>query len=406
MTYGSVSDACWSATLKDVFTITDEECKAAIAKLEKKDPKDKHLHEWVGKCWTIIAASLHDDVYRKVNHVSRGLLKTLLTEISHALVVSNLEEVAPLRLELYGATMQKDCRCNLQAWVNFIVERASKLSFLKKPVEEAELVALFLKGLHPVFNQLQVYFAIPGSLPKTFEGAVAITRKFATNPTVAAELAKLLSNGMSQTMFSLTTQQGVSAPSQKSKQLCKLFASSGTCRFGARCKFVHTSTPAQQGVSNTSSSSRPKCNFCSKFGHSEDVCNTKQRLLTELRAKPQQSAMLSSLDVQEIVESKQETTANETESREDAFYHFVFTATMPPASSKLQKWVLDSGATCCATFRESDCINVRDCKVTVTAAGTTFEVRRTGTAIIDTLDERGRSVRLHMNNTLISERFP
>ena len=55
---------------------------------------------------------------------------------------------------------------------------------------------------------------------------------------------------------------------------------------------------------------------------------------------------------------------------------------------------------------ESDCINVRDCKVTVTAAGTTFEVRRTGTAIIDTLDERGRPVRLHMNNTLISERFP
>ena len=239
-----VSDACWSATLKDVFAVTDDECKAAIAKMELPEVKERSLNDW--KCWTIVSASLHDDVYRKVNHVSRGLLKSLLTEISHALVVNNLEEVSPLRLELYGATMQKDCGCDLEAWVNFIVERASKLSFLKKPVEEAELVTLFLKGLHPVFNQLQVYFAIPGSLPKTFEGAVAITRKFATNPTVAAELAKLRSAGVSQTMFSLTTQDVATSSSQKSKQLCKLFASSGTCRFGARCKFVHSATPATQ----------------------------------------------------------------------------------------------------------------------------------------------------------------
>jgi hypothetical protein len=219
-----VSDACWCATLKDVFTVSDEECKASIAALEAKDQKDKHLHEWVGKCWTVVTASLHDDVYRKVNHVSRGLIKSLLTEISHTLVVSNLEEVGPLRLELYGGTMQKDCGCELQTWINFIVERAQKLNFLKKAVEETELVTLFLKGLHPVFNQLQVYFAIPGSTPKTFEGAVAITRKFAANPTVAADLAKLRSNGMSQTMFSLTTaqgapsQQGVFAPSQSYSQ--------------------------------------------------------------------------------------------------------------------------------------------------------------------------------------------
>ena len=47
-----VTDSCWSATLKDVFTIADEECKHAINELEKKDPKEHHLHSWVGKCWT------------------------------------------------------------------------------------------------------------------------------------------------------------------------------------------------------------------------------------------------------------------------------------------------------------------------------------------------------------------
>jgi len=95
-----VSDACWSVTLKNVFDVTDDECKAAIRALESKEHKDKPDHEWVDKCWTTITGSLHDEVYRKVNHVSRGLVQSLLIEICHTLQVNNLEDVAPLRLEL------------------------------------------------------------------------------------------------------------------------------------------------------------------------------------------------------------------------------------------------------------------------------------------------------------------
>jgi hypothetical protein len=168
--------------------------------------------------WTILTTSLHDDVYRKVNHVARGHIKSLLDEVAHALVVNNLEEVQPLRLELYGATMQKDCANDLQLWINFIVERGNKLDFLKKTIPQEELVAIFLKGLHPVFNQLQVYFSIPGQLPNTFEKAVTTVRKFATTPLVAAELAKLKTSGMSQNMFPLipqsqSLQTGKSIPS-------------------------------------------------------------------------------------------------------------------------------------------------------------------------------------------------
>ena len=178
----------------------------------------------------------------KVTHVSRGLLKSLLTEIGHAIMVNNLDEVPPLRLELYGATMQKDCGSDLQCWINYILERASKLLFLKKEVPQEELVAIFLKGLHPVpFQQLQVFFAIPGQMPKTFDAVVATTRKFASSPAVAMELAKLKSAGISQTMFPMVPQAQT-----KSKQTprCRLFASSGQCRYGARCKFTHVSTPA------------------------------------------------------------------------------------------------------------------------------------------------------------------
>jgi hypothetical protein len=178
-----VADACWAATAKDVFMLADDECTRAQQALEEAKAETKGSCEWLGKCWFIITSSLHDDVYRKVNHVPRGMIPLLLKEIAHALVVNNLEEVQPLRLELYGATMQKDCNSDLQLWINFIVERARKLTFLKKTVPEEELVGIFLKGLHPiVFQQLQVYFAIPGQLPATLEKATAITRKFAANP--------------------------------------------------------------------------------------------------------------------------------------------------------------------------------------------------------------------------------
>jgi len=65
-----------------------------------------------------------------------------------------------------------------------------------------------------------------------------------------------------------------------------------------------------------------------------------------------------------------------------------------------------NSATCCATFSEADCVDIRDCKVNVTAGGTTFTVRRAGTAVINTVDEQGQTVQLSMHNTLISDRFP
>ena len=69
-----------------------------------------------------------------------------------------------------------------------------------------ELVAIFLKGLHPVFQQLQVWFAVPKQMPATLDEAVATVRKFDANPTIAVELAKLRSPGSSQTMFAVVPQ--------------------------------------------------------------------------------------------------------------------------------------------------------------------------------------------------------
>ena len=97
------------------------------------------------------------------------MLPLLFAEIGHALVVGNMEEVPVLRLELYGASMQK-CQNDLQLWISYLAERTEKLGFLGHKVPEEELVAIFLKGLHPVFQQLQVYFSIPGHAHNVGQG--------------------------------------------------------------------------------------------------------------------------------------------------------------------------------------------------------------------------------------------
>jgi hypothetical protein len=52
-------------------------------------------------------------------------------------------------------------------------------------------------------------------------------------------------------------------------------------------------------------------------------------------------------------------------------------------------WVLDSGATSCATYSCADCVDVRPCNVSVTSAGCVFIVEQIGMAIIYVLTDLG-----------------
>jgi len=124
-----VGDTCWAATMKDIWSLNEGECERALGELTHPDQKTPHVHAWVGKCWSIITSSLHDDVYRKVSHIPRGKIPSLLAEIAFALQRDGAEEVAPLRLQLYGATMTKDAGNDLQLWISYLIERRDKLRY-------------------------------------------------------------------------------------------------------------------------------------------------------------------------------------------------------------------------------------------------------------------------------------
>jgi len=198
--------------------------------------------------------------------VQRGMIPTLLAEISHALVVANLEDVPLLRLELYQGNMQL-AGGDLQGWINFVLERQNKLSFLGQALDEAQLTEIFLKGLNStVFRPLKVHFAVPGHKPRTLDEAIAVVRSFAADPSVAVELTKLKSTGLSQAFFQ---------------------ARSGQCRYGIKCKFAHTPTPKLTKIAVPPARGAKQCEFCNRFGHSESGCQLKEKLLKQLQTKPQ-----------------------------------------------------------------------------------------------------------------------
>jgi len=140
-----VSASCWAATRKHVFNITDEDCDEASAAYERGDTK----LDWVGKSWMIITSAIHDDLIMKLSHVEDGKIASLIEEIRSALLVNIAEDIQPLRLELYAATMSAN-NSDLQSYVSFIIQRKEKLAFLDAAIPEEELVHVFLKGLLPV----------------------------------------------------------------------------------------------------------------------------------------------------------------------------------------------------------------------------------------------------------------
>ena len=94
-------------------------------------------------------------------------------------------------------------------------------------------------------------------------------------------------------------------------------------------------------------------------------------------------------------------TLEEIDSGADAFAFPLHTHISKPSG-----WILDSGATACATFDARDCTDIVSCNITVTSAGCTFLVSQVGTAVIRTSDSCGKPRTITIKGCLISDRFP
>jgi hypothetical protein len=391
-----VFDKCWAVTGHDLSMVTDEECVTALKTLEHKDADKRET--WVSQCWMIITQALSDELLLKVT-AQRGHLRSLLTDINVSLMINQAEEITPLRLELYGATMQKDGNNDLQSFIAYVMLRKNKLAAHGKQVDESELVAIFLKGLHPVYQQLQVYFTIPGNMPNSFERAVHIVRRFSAQTVIALELAKLKTPSISTHMFPTTTP---STTPVNQKVRCHQFARFGNCRFGSNCKFQHVATPAQSTPSPApggKTNNKVKCAFCWSNGHVAQDCRKRLNQLSSLStpaaatttaASEVPAAFIAQLNLEEDKGDKDP---------------FAMVLTLSDGNN-IANWVLDSGATSHATFDEADCVDVHDCDVKVTAAGSTFTVQRMGTAKVQALDEKGQPQLLSLSRCLISSQFP
>ena len=403
--------ACWAATRLAVFDITDEEC-ARLSKTFDESKAENKSRDVVGMAWTIITQSLHDELFIKLVHVKSGLIQTLMGEIRSALLVNIAEDIQPLRLELYGASMQRDCNNDLQSFIAYVTQRRDKLLFLKIKVPDEELVNIFLKGLPSIFLPLQVHYGIPGNTEPSFDGIIATVRRFASNPVVAAELAKMKSAGLSQNVFtSISRAMPTPTNTQKERPYCFRYSKTGSCKFGDKCRFYHANSSGNGQLSGNTVGSNTntggersrqhsiECGYCHNRGHTMEECRK--------RARNRHPTTLSAT----VEEKEQPQLPNHpalTASHEgDEPYVFVFTLGSGEGNiTGKQGWVLDSGATTSATHYEEDCIDITPCNIKVTAAGSEFIVTRKGTAVINCVDPNGVTQKILVRNCLISEKFP
>ena len=384
----------------NIFDIKVEECQ------ERKNDKD----DWVGKCWMLISKSLHNELFVKVAHVQAGNIPALLDEIRMSLLINMTSDAQAIKMELYSCTMAS-CGNDLQTFIANLKQKQARLTFLKEKVGDKEMVAILLKGLHPIFQPLQVYFSIPGSIPANIDDATVIIRKFASTPIVQMELNRMKTGTNSQAVFNVST--------PRNKGVCKHYMTKGSCSYGDKCKFQHLngnnggskSNGNTSGNGNTSSGNGgPKNNginstFCKrcKSKHPFGEC--------KLRAAAQETTLIIAEEPPNKLDDTEEADVEDGRSGVMQNYElYMLTISETVLTSVAQKrkteWLLDSGATVSATYNEKDCFEVQNCNIQVKAAGVSFEVYKKGKARITTLDEQGNLCTLLLRECLISDKFP
>ena len=221
------------------------------------------------------------------------------------------------------------------------------------------------------------------------------------------------------------------------------YSLNGSCRYGNKCRFQHNprvpggdheKVPRDHHAKNAekkfsgsevhviSPKNGGPCSFCSGPGHSVDVCRKKAAAVARKNAGGARPSAM-------VCDASAETDRADCQLDDDSSPFtlmmmqvlpgpqpfrppsgpacgFLETPIAPPAHAKHIGWVLDSGATHSCTYDQSDCKDVRECSITVTAAGNVFEISLMGTACIDAVNDRGSPQRVIVKNCLISSRFP
>jgi hypothetical protein len=352
---------------------------------------------WVYTLFSDIKSSLGPEMADKTAFVRHGDFLGLMTAIKLAINHSEIFNPEDLEAEYSKCSMAAEGQNELARFISVLANFIRRLEAVQYPPRDAKKQRIFLCGLDQ--EVFEGFITMADRTPYASYAALLLdVQRFAQKPHIVRKLANL-KPGRPQSMLITNDKPAAPEPAPDSteqrllrmekmlttmhtkttnkrtrtKELCRNFARTGTCKFGDKCIFEHA-----KGVTPDGSSSY--CDYHKAPGHSTANCRD--------RPKAQEAR----INVTDYVAE-----------------HFVLMTNCDGQREDRDVWVMDGASTSCATWDKSICFNVRSVSIKVTGSDNSsyFMCTSIGDTYVPVYCRtEDTTFRMLVKDVLISEKFP
>lgn len=213
------------------------------------------------QAWGLIFRSLQGSstgMTAKCDDVIPGEIEQLLRTIRSCFYRSTISTTSSLRELLLNARLAN--HADIDAYISHISTLCKRLGGLGKAIDDEDKMFYLLRGLGPDYDPIATVIKIPRDNPMAWEQALFLLRDYASNPRVSGTTARKPATDSAMVATSPPTTQR--ARREQSNEMCRKFLK-GRCRRGRECRYTH---------SEPKGSSRPRCSYCTRTGHTDADC--------------------------------------------------------------------------------------------------------------------------------------
>ena len=212
------------------------------------------------KAYIMLKRSISDDIKKKLEDVGQGEVETLLRRVRLSFYKPSPHMVEMLHNKIASITI--DAYPNMDDYTLDFQRVAAQMLNCGGKVDDSLLKMWFLKGLSA--DYAMVKFQATAANMTLADTYLAIVNFAGTDPKLTGSTHPAHKKARPQ----------VASTAQEFKPdgMCRIFANTGKCRFGDKCKFKHTKTPGDKHQTKDTNAATNKatadvgCAACKKKG--------------------------------------------------------------------------------------------------------------------------------------------